>query len=125
VKLTAEQAEAFFAHPSQRKGGKGGEVLPDEWEYRAQDGVCGVFHPSVIPGVWIGHILVKPEAWGNATNPARLILTDFAAETQALRIVGWVPECNRAMLALCRRLGFETDGRLPLPEPVVMVGWRP
>lgn len=125
MKITAAEAEAFFVHPSQRKGATGDEVLPDDWEYWASGKVCGVFHPSVIPGVWFGHILVKPEAWGGVDFHARAILTEFCAAVDAARIAGWVPEKNRAMLALCRRLGFETDGRLPIDEPVVMLGWRP
>ena len=34
-------------------------------------------------------------------------------------------ESNRAVLAMSRRVGFEVDGRLPLAEPVTLLGWRP
>lgn len=99
--------------------------LPDFCEYRAESGVCGAFHPAFWPGVWMGHIGVMPQAWGQIEAPARRIMTGFFEEQEATRIIGWVKENNRAMLALCRRLGFETDGQLPLPEPVVLLGWRP
>jgi RimJ/RimL family protein N-acetyltransferase len=55
----------------------------------------------------------------------RAILQAFALESGAERIVGWIEERNRAALAMCRRIGFEVDGRLPLAEPALMIGWRP
>lgn len=73
----------------------------------------------------MGHLAALPSAKGHAVAPMRAILTAFTAEVGAHRIIGWVREDNRAMLALCRRAGFEIDGLLPLAMPVVMTGWRP
>lgn len=126
MKLTPAEAAPFFAHPSQRKAAMLDDgPLPDFCEYRASGGVCGAFHPAFWPGVWMGHIGVLPQAWGQVDEAAARIVADFAAEQNAARIVGWVKESNRAMLAMCRRIGFEIDGRLPLDEPVAMLGWRP
>lgn len=125
MRITAAEAEAYFAHPSQRKAAMLDGPLPDVCEYRAQDGVCGAFHLALWPDVWMGHIGVLPQSWGQVEPAAMAILRDFYEEQQPDRIIGWVKERNRAMLALCRRLGFEIDGRLPLSEPVVMLGWRP
>jgi hypothetical protein len=121
--LTNTEAAPYFAHPSQqRASGVIGE--PEEWmHYRALNDVCGAFHLNLWPGVWMGHIAVKPTGWGRSDQDVTAILQGFATETGAARIIGWVRESNRAMLALCRRVGFEIDGRLPLAEPVVMIGW--
>ena len=43
----------------------------------------------------------------------RAILPAFSAEVGAERIIGWVQEDNRAVLAMSRRVGFEIDGQLP------------
>lgn len=93
-------------------------------QFRALGGVCGAFHEHLWPGVWMGHLGALPGVYG-VDEATMAILRDFAAESRAARIIGWVKERNRPMLALCRRVGFEIDGRLPLAEPVVMVGWRP
>ena len=111
-RLTAQEAVPYFTEPC------------EEWmQYRALGGVCGAFHAHLWPGVWMGHLGARREAWGHLDAPARAIVASFADEVNAARIVGWVKESNRPMLALCRRIGFETDGRLPLAEPVLMVGW--
>ncbi len=117
--LTAAEAKPYFLHPAQGLG------EPEEWmAYRALDGVCGAFHQHLWPGVWMGHLGALPGVYG-VDKAALAILRDFTAEVGAERIIGWVRESNRPMLALCRRIGFETDGIMPLAEPVCMVGWRP
>ncbi len=92
--------------------------------YRACDGFCGAFHMHLWPGVWMGHMGALPGV-RRVDAAAKAILQAFALESGAERIIGWINEKNRPALALCRRLGFEIDGRLPLAEPVCMVGWRP
>lgn len=73
----------------------------------------------------MGHLGVKKDALGRSDEAMRAILQAFALESGAERIVGWIEERNRAALAMCRRIGFEVDGRLPLAEPALMIGWRP
>ena len=92
--------------------------------YRAKDGLCGAFHAHLWPNVWMGHLGALPGVV-RVDAAALAILRAFAAEVEAERIIGWVKQSNRPMLALCRRIGFETDGILPLAEPVVLTGWRP
>lgn len=123
--LTPRQALEYFGHPSQvRFTGATGDMV-DWMEYRACSGVCVAFQPHMWPGVWMGHLAALPGARGRTDGPLRTILAGFTAEVGAERVIGWIKESNRAMLALCRRAGFEIDGRLPLSEPVIMVGWRP
>ena len=73
----------------------------------------------------MGHLGVKKDALGRSDEAMLAILQAFALESGAERIVGWIEESNRAALAMCRRIGFEVDGRLPLAEPALMIGWRP
>lgn len=123
--ITAQEAARYFNSPSQRRA-SGLIDDPEDWmHYRATGGVCGAFHENMLPGVWMGHLGALPEAWGALDEAAAQIVGSFAAEKNAARIIGWVRQSNRPMLALCRRIGFEIDGILPLAEPVAMVGWRP
>ena len=118
--LTAAEAEPFFWHPYH------GDITQEDWmTFRACEGVCGAFHQHLWPGVWMGHLGALKEARGRTVEPAKAILRSFAAEVHAERIIGWVREDNRATLAMCRRAGFEIDGRLPLAEPVILLGWSP
>lgn len=126
MRIPVEEARAFFAHPSQQRASHiAPEDLPaDGVEYWAKDGVCGLFHPSFWPDVWMAHYGVKPEALGRTVAPAKAILSAFWEEKKPARIIGWTKENNRAALAFARRLGFTVDGRMDLPEPVIMQGWR-
>ncbi len=118
--ITAQQAKPYFANSP------GLVDDPEDWmHYRADSGVCGAFHQHLWPGIWMGHVGVLPEALGKADAAVLRILTAFAEDRSAERIIGWVKESNRAALAMFRRVGFETDGRLPLAEPVILLGWRP
>lgn len=118
-RLTAAEAVDYFKHPVQ------GGWEPEDWmQYRACDGLCGAFHQHLWPGVWMGHMGALPGVY-RVDAAMRAILQAFALESGAERIIGWINEKNRPALALCRRVGFEIDGRLPLAEPVRMVGWRP
>lgn len=121
--LTAAEAAPYFKHPAQVIDGMAAD--PEDWmTFIAKDGVCGAFHQHLWPGVWMGHLGALPGVY-RVDAAALAILNEFVARTGAERVVGWVIESNRPMLALCRRIGFEIDGRLPLARPVVMVGWRP
>lgn len=122
MRISTAEAEAFFAHPSQRKAAMLDGPLPDLW-YHAAGPVCGAFH-WIWPGVLMGHLGVKAAGWGATLEPARAVLAE-AWETYAPdRIVGWVKESNRSTCRWTERLGFTVDGRLPLPEPYVLYGWR-
>lgn len=92
--------------------------------YMAAGGVCGAFHAHLWPGVYMGHLGALPGV-RRVDGAALAILRAYADEVGAERIIGWVRQSNRPMLALCRRIGFETDGMMPLAEPVALVGWRP
>lgn len=99
--------------------------LPEWAEYYAESGVCAVFHPHLWPGVWAIHIGVTPAAWGYVDAPLQSVIAEFCHDKQPERVVGWVKESNRAVIALAKRVGFEIDGRLPLAGPVVMIGRSP
>ncbi len=124
-KLTSQEALPFFNNPSQRRanGLIDGEDLGDWLLYRALGGVCLSFHQHLWPGVWMVHLGAKPEAWGNLDGDTAALVRAFADEVDASRIIAWVREENRAVLSLCRRIGFEIDGRLPARDVAVMVGW--
>lgn len=119
-----DEARAYWAHPSQQIMGASPEVLPDDpvFQYWADGPICLVLHPTFWPGVWMVHVGVKPEGWGRSVDPARRVLRAFAEAERAERIIAWMDERNRAVIAFARRCGFEDDGRMP---GVVMMGWRP
>jgi hypothetical protein len=121
LKITRDEAEAYFSDPSQRKAAMLDGPLPDFCTYYAQDGVCMAFHLGPWPGLLIGHIGTKRPGVDAA---ALAILRHVWAEEQPDRIAGWIKESNRAARAMCLRLGMELDGRLPLAEPVLVFGWR-
>jgi len=126
--VNADAARPYFDHPSQRKGGMiDPAALHDNGiEYWFCDGVCGTAHPSLWPGVWMIHIGAKPERWGYVDGPCRAMLEAFWDAKKPDRVTAWVKANNRAVLALTKRLGFETDGRMVLASgEVIMLGWRP
>lgn len=119
-----DEARAFWSHPSQQL-----LIVPDDlpdegFEYWADGPVCGAFHRTFWPDVFMAHYGVKPEGWGRATIPARRILRRFWGVHGPQRIIGWTDSRNRAALAFARRLGFEIDGEMPMKNgAVVMQGW--
>lgn len=122
MKITVDEARAYFAHPSQQKASM---ITPDQLPetgviYYAKDGVCVCFHDAHWPRVVMAHYAVKPEVWGKAIGPARAILAAFRADHQPEAIIGWTAETNRAAVAFARRLGFEEYGRLELPSGTVI-----
>lgn len=126
MRIAAQDAVAYFRHPSQRILGLDLDKLPEEFEYWANGSICGVFHGMPWPGVVMAHYGVKPEGWGKLVQPAREILEAFWQEHSPARIVGWTQAANRPAMAFARRLGFEEDGRFDADgETIIMQGWRP
>ena len=123
MRITIDEARQYFAHPSQRNNADP-ETLPVWAVYHALGGVCLLAHPMPLDGLWMVHLGVLPSAWGRVTEPARELLKEISAENRVERMLAWVPEDNRHVAALCRRVGFELDGRLPLARPLLMYGWR-
>lgn len=127
MRITREEARAFFAHPSQLRGAMldSPDDLPESVEYWADGPICGVFHLAFWPGVWMVHYGVKPEGWGKLIAPSRRILIAFWEHHRPQRIIGWTDARNKAALALTRRVGFQEDGRMQLDgHEVVMTGYR-
>lgn len=125
MRLNAHDARPYFEHASQRQCDLDPSALHDNGiEYRAEGGICLAFHATFWPTVWMVHIGVMPSAWGELDRACIRLLTAFQAEKQAKRIIAWIPENNRAVAALARRVGFVTDGTLPLPQQkITMIGW--
>ena len=126
-RISVGEARAYFAHPSQQLYGITPDTLPGEpVQYWADGPLCGIFHPSFWPGVWMCHHAAKPEGWGHLNGPARRILDAFARDARPLRIIGWTDAANRHAIAFTRRMGFAEDGRMPVGSTeIVMTGWSP
>lgn len=123
MRITRDEARAFFAHPSQQLGGLSPDNLPDV-EYWADGGICGAFHLALWPGVWMAHYGVKPDHWGRLDAPAKRVLTEFWQARQPQRIIGWTLASNRHALAFAKRIGFTIDGTMPLQgDALIMQGW--
>jgi hypothetical protein len=127
MRISPADAVIYFAHPTQRRESflPEGEAPPDWCVYYAKDGVCLAFHGQFWPGVYQVHIGVLPGTWGHTTEPVKVMLRQFAVDENAQRVVAWVKESNRAVIALARRCGFEIDGRVPVDIPALILGWRP
>lgn len=125
MRITVDEARAFFADPSQQIMGATPDKLPgDPVEYWARGDVCWIFHQAFWPGVWMAHFAMKPEGRGRSTEDAKAVLHEFWNEKQPLRLIGWTPASNRAALAFTRRVGAVRDGVLPLPDgEIIMQGW--
>jgi len=121
LKITVDAAREYFAHPSQQVMGITPETLPDGFDYRADGPVCLIFHPAMWPRVFGVHIAAKPEGRGRLVEPVGRVMREFWAENDPLRVVSWVSEDNRAVIALARRCGAVIDGAF---DGVVMLGWR-
>lgn len=120
LKISVDDARAYFAHPSQQVLGADPDNLPEQMDYRADGPVCLIFHTTPHPGVWMVHLAVKPEGWGMAVGPAQRLLVEFWGETHPRRIVAWIEEHRRAAIAFAHRVGMTEDGRFP---GTIMMGW--
>jgi hypothetical protein len=122
--ISAAEARQYFWHPAQLVGdGSVADMRDDGFVYFEQDGVCGAFHDVPWPRIIAAHVGALRSAWGRALAPALAILRYVWGLYQPARIVIWVQQKNRAAVAFAKRLGFVADGLVPLPEPVVMMGW--
>jgi RimJ/RimL family protein N-acetyltransferase len=124
MRITREAAEAYFAHPSQRRASHLNGPLPEWATYYAQGDVCGAFHAFQWPGVVVAHLGVKPRSWGRLVEPARAILSEVWADLSPDLIVAMVHERNRAVCRFAERVGMKQSGRLALPDPVLIYEWR-
>ena len=119
MRITVEEARAFFLHPSQ--GVKPDALPTDGVEYWADGPVCGVFHDVPWPGVISVHCGVKPEGWGKLDAHARNILISAWDFYQPKLIVAWSDARNRAVLAFNKRIGFKVHGEMPVEGGVVVM----
>lgn len=128
MKITVDEARAYFAHPTQQKAsGITPDDLPDapDFHYYALDGVCLVFHPAGMRGFWMVHVGVLPTVWGKTTGPTRALLEAFWRDVGATLIIAWIGHENAAVRAYAQRVGFVEHGRMELPEKtLVEYSWR-
>ena len=125
LKISVNEARAYWSDRSQQIGGITPETLPDVgFEYWADGPICGVFHPAAWPGVWMAHYGAKPEGRGRFVDHARRILCAFWEAHDPARVIGWTHSNNRAALAFAKRIGFQVDGRFPVQDgEIIMTGW--
>lgn len=125
--VKADEARKFFEHRSQKRGVLDPAKLHDDGlEYWVNGPVCGAAHRSFWPDVWMVHYGVLPAEWGNLDKPGRELLEFFWAERKPVLITGWTLEKNRLAVAFAKRCGFRENGRMTVPEGVViMQEWRP
>ena len=126
MKISVDAAREYFSHPSQQVLGITPDALPDDgFDYWADGALCVVAHIAPHPGLLMVHFAAKPEGRGFLVPSGRRILREIWEEKRPKRLIGWTPVRFRAACAFASRLGFETDGILPLPDgDVVMSGWR-
>lgn len=122
MRITVDEARAYFADPSQHQGGKTQDDLPDWADYWANGGACLMTHTAYWPGVIMVHIGAKPECWGFLDAPIKRLLREIWATERPDRLIAWISERNRAALALARRVGFSHDGYMP--NGVFLLGWK-
>ena len=124
MRIMAEDARQYFWHPAQRVGdASAADMTDDGFVYFAQDGVCLAFNDMPWPGVIVAHVGAMRSAWGKAVAPALAILRHVWDTYGPTRIVAWVRTANRAAISFAGKLGFVVDGTVPLPQPVIMMGW--
>lgn len=121
--IGVEEARPFAAHPSNHEFGFTHADLTDAFLYYAHGGVCLAFHTMPYPGVWMAHVMAKPEAWGNTTKPTIDCLLEFWAAIEPDHIVAWVNPCRRHAVALIHRIGGIKEG--VMANGIELYGWRP
>lgn len=120
MRITVDEARAYFAHPSQQVGVTPDDLPEDGVEYWADGPVCLIFHGTAAVDVWMVHLAVKPEGYGQLIEPTRRILAAFWAEKKPKHIVAWIEDHRAAAIAFARKVGLTEDGRFP---GTVMLGW--
>lgn len=120
MRITVEAAREYFRHPSQQIGLTPDDLPEDGAEYWADGPVCLIFHGTAADDVWMVHLAVKPEGYGQLIEPTRRILAEFWAEKQPKHIIAWIAEHRAAAIAFARKVGLTEDGRFP---GTVMLGW--
>jgi RimJ/RimL family protein N-acetyltransferase len=123
VKITAGEAQEYFLHPSQQTDIDPDNLPGDPVQYWAHDGVCGMFHPTFWPGVWMAHYAIKPEVWGKTVAPTVVLLNAFWRAEQPELIIGWTDNKNRQAMSFAKRLGFKEIGTMR--NGVVTQEWTP
>jgi hypothetical protein len=125
--ITAREARAFWAHPSQWIGGTPDQIPETGVVYWACGPICGGFRDGPYPGVLLADYGAKPEGWGRLTEPARAILRAVWKAYEPQLILGLTESNNRAALAFNRRIGFAPTGLLTLAsgQTLTLQGWRP
>lgn len=122
VSCTRSEAEEIANHPRVRPhlGGEGRLSIPDGVVLLRKEGAVAMFHP-IFDGIWMGHHAIHPSMWGRAVEPMMNIIDHFRSEYRPERIVGWTPEENRLAVHFASKLGFEVDGRMPLPTGALLM----
>ena len=118
-----EDARDYWRHPSQQVHGARPDAIDDNgFVFYADGALCLAFHDMPHQGFVMVHCAMKPEGWGRSDEACRLLLREAWGDLSPHRIVAWVPEASRAVVAFARRVGFVRDGVMP---GIVMMGWTP
>ena len=121
--IGVEEARAYAKHPSNHEFGYTDADLTDAFLYYAHGGVCVAFHVMPYPGVWMAHVMAKPEAWGNTVIPTLACLHEFWQVVEPEHLIAWVAPRRRHAASLIRRIGGVLEGKMA--NGLETYGWRP